>query len=128
VEAAPGLPPVMGHYDSLLRALRNLLRNAVEAVQSKHGPSGGSIALHARRSDEQIEIVVSDDGRGIPAEAIERIFEADYTLKAGGTGLGLAVVRQAVAAHDGHVRARARPGGGAEFIVRLPLRSAPDTH
>src|SRR5690606_6918899 len=118
---APDLPPVRGHYDPLLRALRNLLRNAVEAVQAKHGTSGGMILLAARRAGEQAEIVVADDGRGIPPDAIEHIFEADYTLKAGGTGLGLAVVRQAVAAHGGHVRARPRAGGGAEFVVRLPL-------
>ncbi len=118
---APDLPAVRGHYDPLLRALRNLLRNAVEAVQAKHGASGGMVRLAARRVGAQAEIVVGDNGRGIPADAIEHIFEADYTLKAGGTGLGLAVVRQAVAAHGGNVRARARAGGGAEFVVRLPL-------
>ena len=120
------LPSLLGYYDPLLRALRNLLRNAVEAVQSTHGSEGGMIMLRARRDGTYIEIVVADNGRGIPSEAIERIFEADYTLKAGGTGLGLAVVRHAVAAHEGHVRARARQGGGAEFVVRLPLRQAQD--
>ena len=124
LDVDPDLPALLGHYDSLLRAMRNLLRNAVEAVQSEHGESGGMVALSARRSGDGIEIVIADDGPGVPPEAIERIFEADYTLKAGGTGLGLAVVRQAVATHDGQVRARARDGGGAEFVVRLPLRAA----
>src|SRR5690606_20911539 len=91
-------------------------------VQAKYGADGGMIELRARRVGEEIEIIVGDNGRGIPPDAIERSFEPDYTLKAGGTGLGLAVVRQAVAAHDGHVRARSATGGGAEFVVRLPLR------
>lgn len=120
VDVDRALPTVRGHYDSLLRALRNLLRNAVEAVQARHGESGGSIELAARPAGDAIEIVVADDGRGIPEDALDRIFEADYTLKAGGTGLGLAVVRQAVAAHGGHVRAHARRGGGAVFVIRLP--------
>lgn len=120
IEVQPELPSVHGHYDPLLRALRNLVRNAVEAVQARHGATGGTIELSARRSGASIEIGVSDDGKGVPAEALEHIFEADYTLKAGGTGLGLAVVRQAVAAHGGHVRAQARRGGGATFVVRLP--------
>lgn len=122
LDIEPELPSLLGHYDPLLRALRNLLRNAVEAVQAKYGADGGMIELRARRVGEEIEIIVGDNGRGIPPDAIERIFEPDYTLKAGGTGLGLAVVRQAVAAHDGHVRARNATGGGAEFVVRLPLR------
>ncbi len=121
VEVELGLPSLQGHYDSLLRAMRNLLRNAVEAVQAKHGESGGAIELTARQLGDHIEILVADNGRGVPADALERIFEADYTLKAGGTGLGLAVVRQAVAAHGGHVRARASDSGGAVFSVRLPV-------
>lgn len=124
VDVEPALPSVRGYYDPLLRALRNLLRNAVEAVQARHGTTGGSIELSARRSGEDVEIVVTDDGKGVPAEALEHIFEADYTLKAGGTGLGLAVVRQAVAAHGGQVRARERRGGGATFIVRLPTHGS----
>ncbi|MGH7443468.1 MAG: sensor histidine kinase [Longimicrobiales bacterium] len=124
VDVEPTLPSVRGYYDPLLRALRNLLRNAVEAVQARHGTTGGSIELSARRSGEDVEIVVTDDGKGVPAEALEHIFEADYTLKAGGTGLGLAVVRQAVAAHGGQVRARERRGGGATFIVRLPTHGS----
>jgi signal transduction histidine kinase len=78
-------------------------------------------------ADGGIEVVIIDDGAGFPAGLAERIFEPDFTLKAGGTGLGLAVVRQIVSAHGGEVRARTVPDGGAEFTVRLPaapVRSA----
>jgi nitrogen fixation/metabolism regulation signal transduction histidine kinase len=123
VEVRADVAPLRGHYDPLLRAFRNLLRNAVEAVRARHGASGGRIELRVARTGDALEIVVADNGKGVPAGALERIFEADYTLKAGGTGLGLAVVRQAVAAHGGHVRVQPRDGGGAAFIVRLPLGS-----
>jgi signal transduction histidine kinase len=118
----PGTSPIRAYYDALLRAFRNLVRNAVEATAARGedarielavGPSGGGV-----------EVVVADNGAGIPDALLERIFEPDFTRKPGGTGLGLAVVRQTVLAHGGRVSARPRPGGGAEFIVQLP--GAPD--
>lgn len=127
VQAEPELPLVVGHYDALQRAFRNLIRNAVEAIAAR-GPraDGGRIAASAAFEHDRVVVRIADDGCGIPPEHVERIFEPDYTLKAGGTGLGLAVVRQAVLAHGGTVSARSRPGGGAEFEVRLPVRRAPN--
>ena len=80
-------------------------------------------------SDEtQIELVVEDDGPGIPPEQRERVFErfaridADRSRAAGGTGLGLAIVRQIAADHDGTVEIAESDLGGARFVVRLPAR------
>jgi signal transduction histidine kinase len=118
LEVAPGTVVIEAYHDALLRAFRNLIRNAVEAVESA---GGGRVDLAVAPWNEGgVEVVVSDTGRGIPEGVSERIFEPDYTLKAGGTGLGLAVVRQAIAAHGGRVEARRRVTGGAEFVVRLP--------
>jgi signal transduction histidine kinase len=118
LDVAPGTQVIEAFHDALLRAFRNLIRNAVEAVDSV---GGGRIDLSVAPWHEGgVEVVVSDTGRGIPEGVSERIFEPDYTLKAGGTGLGLAVVRQAIAAHGGRVEARRRASGGAEFVVRLP--------
>jgi signal transduction histidine kinase len=115
---APGTSTIVAHYDAVLRAFRNLLRNAVESVEGK---GGGRVDVRiATLADGGVEVVIADDGAGFPAGLAERIFEPDFTLKAGGTGLGLAVVRQIVSAHGGEVRARSLPGGGAEFTVRLP--------
>jgi two-component system nitrogen regulation sensor histidine kinase NtrY len=115
---APGTSTIVAHYDALLRAFRNLLRNAVESVEGK---GGGSIEVRiAPVADGGVEVLIADDGAGFPAGLAERIFEPDFTLKAGGTGLGLAVVRQIVTGHGGDVRARTLPSGGAEFTVRLP--------
>jgi signal transduction histidine kinase len=113
------VPLVRAHYDALQRAFRNLIRNAVEALVPERPPLIDVAVLHG---DAGIRIIIGDNGCGIPAERVERIFEPDFTLKAGGTGLGLAVVRQAVAAHGGTVYARARMDGGAEFIIDLPVR------
>ncbi|MBI4410416.1 MAG: hypothetical protein HY561_11950 [Gemmatimonadetes bacterium] len=148
-------PLVDGHYDALARALRNLIRNAVEAVAEKpegvrrievavRSTAGGAVvregpAARGRRAGQDgradsgavagagpwVEVVVADSGPGFPPDLEDRIFEPDFTTKSRGTGLGLALVRQAVAAHGGVVSARNRPGGGAEFVVRLPAAAEP---
>jgi signal transduction histidine kinase len=118
----PGdLPPIMGHYDSLVRAFRNLVRNAVEALDGV--PDAGlEVTAHlVDRSDGQwVEVRLRDNGPGLPADREDRIFEPDFTTKTRGTGLGLALVRQAVEADGGTISA-SNHDGGAEFRVRLPL-------
>jgi two-component system, NtrC family, nitrogen regulation sensor histidine kinase NtrY len=138
VHAAADMPLITAHYDALQRAFRNLIRNAIEAMAGAPpagAVAGAGVAGSERRHELRIElqhtgnrvvIAIADTGCGIPADSADRLFEPDFTLKAGGTGLGLAVVRQAVAAHGGVVSARSRPGGGAEFIVELPVRAAAD--
>lgn len=126
--APEALPMVDGHYEELLRAFRNLVRNAVEAMEGMDAPR--HIDIDIRVTDVEvdsswIEVAIADRGPGISARADERIFEPDYTTKSRGTGLGLALVRQAVRAHGGEVRARNREGGGAVFVVRLPARAVP---
>lgn len=81
---------------------------------SSEGPGQGGAG------DRWIEVRIADSGAGLPAGAAERIFEPDFSGKPGGTGLGLAVVRQVVSAHGGSVQAHSRVDGGAEFVVLLP--------
>jgi two-component system, NtrC family, sensor histidine kinase GlrK len=103
--------------------LDNLLSNAI-----KFTPRGGTIGIHARREREQLLLEVTDSGPGIPAEERNRIFEAFYQGKAPqgghvkGTGIGLSVVTEFVAAHSGSVEILEAKIGGALFRVRLPLR------
>jgi len=115
---------ITGHYEALQRALRNLLRNAVEAVQQGRG-TRVDVSVGAD-GEGIVEIVIADDGIGIPDGLTEAIFEPDRTLKAGGTGLGLAIVQQVITAHGGTVRARNREKG-AEFVVRLPAEPRGET-
>jgi len=125
VDAPASLPLVRAHYDALQRALRNLIRNAVEAIDAGADADAGAITASLRTAEGGVRITLEDTGCGIPADRVERLFEPDFTLKAGGTGLGLAVVRQAVAAHGGTVVARSRQERGAEFTVWLPLEPRP---
>lgn len=103
----------------------NLLSNAV-----KFTPSGREIKIRLTRDERSAEISISDTGDGIPEEFLPRIFEplqqaAGATGK-GGLGLGLAIVRQLVARHNGTIEARSKGlGKGARFVVRLPLASSP---
>lgn len=114
VEAA--LPALVGHYDTLLRALRNLVVNAREAQLNQGEP----IILLARRDDDWVVIEILDRGPGLPPEE-ERIWDSDFTTKPGGTGLGLQLVLETVRAHGGRVEAGNRPGGGAGFRIHLPV-------
>src|SRR5688572_932169 len=125
LQVSADVPLVHAHYDALQRAFRNLVRNAVEAIDEAREASptaAGEINVSITCEGAFVRVVISDTGCGIPPDRVDRLFEPDFTLKAGGTGLGLAVVRQAVAAHAGAVSARPRSGGGAEFTVMLPIR------
>ncbi|HYW06012.1 MAG TPA: HAMP domain-containing sensor histidine kinase, partial [Longimicrobium sp.] len=113
LRAPVDLPPVQAHYDALARAFANLLLNAGEATRH-HDPRPGAVQVVIRSADGWVEVRVLDTGPGIPPENLTRIWEPDFTTKARGTGLGLALVRQTVEAHGGQVSARNRAEGGAE--------------
>jgi signal transduction histidine kinase len=119
-----------GGDEALLRqALLNLARNAAEACALAAG--GGQVTVRGEivRSEEAgvQRICVGDNGPGIPADVLPKLFRPFFTTKAKGTGLGLAVVQKIIVQHGGHVEVRNRPEGGAEFIVTLPLpRGAPE--
>jgi signal transduction histidine kinase len=99
----------------LRQALDNLVRNAVEAT-----PQGGRVSLAARREGGGHVVEVRDTGRGVEPDHLPRIFDLYFTTKADGTGVGLAVTQQIVAAHGGTIEVDSRPGGGTAMIVRLP--------
>ena len=120
LESPPGLPPVLAHYDALFRAFRNLLRNAVDATEDVPEPG---IRIELRRDGEWVETRVEDNGAGLPPGDEQRIFEPDFTTKTRGTGLGLALVRQAVTGDGGTIDARSLDPGAA-FVIRLPIAGA----
>lgn len=110
--------PCMGDAAALERVLMNLLRNAID-----HG--GRNVVL--RVTGQVLE--VQDDGPGIPPDQRDRVFEPFYRLRpqSGGSGLGLNLVAEVVARHDGRVTIRSAPGGGTIVRVELGLRETPDT-
>jgi signal transduction histidine kinase len=101
------------------RVLFNLFWNAVRAM-----PKGGVIHVAARRRADQLEIVVRDDGPGIPLEILDRVFEPRVSTKSSG-GLGLHIVETIVKEAEGEVRVANHPAGGAEFTITIPLQQAP---
>jgi signal transduction histidine kinase len=118
----PATPRITGHYEPLRRAISNLLRNAVEA-----GPGSEGLVITVRPGGAQgAELRVIDHGPGVPAEIQERVFDPYVTGgKAGGTGLGLALVRQTIESHGGRVSHEPTPGGGATFVVTIPRAPRP---
>jgi len=106
---------LQGDPGQLRQVLVNLGLNAIEAM-----PEGGRLELRARRIDGHVEIEVEDTGTGIAPEDEPRVFSAFFTTKTGGTGLGLAVARDLVAAHGGSLSFRTARGRGTVFTARLP--------
>jgi signal transduction histidine kinase len=113
------LPPVSGDARALNQVFLNLLKNAAEALEGR----GGTVSVTGRREGGFVVIEVSDDGPGIPAADLERIFEPFYSTKSAGrgTGLGLSISRRIVEEHGGTIEARSEPGAGSTFRVALPL-------
>jgi PAS domain S-box-containing protein len=113
--------------DAVLRqAVYNLVQNAVEA-----SPSGSTVEVSAAVEERVLVLRISDRGPGIPAEIRARVFEPFFTtkpssVKTGGMGIGLALVRRSVEALGGTIEILDREGGGTEFVVRMPLGSGPD--
>jgi signal transduction histidine kinase len=118
-EAAPSLPPVAGDPERLRQVLLNLTRNAIEAMHER----GGRLTLRAKASkDDTVDVEVEDDGPGF-ADNLP-VFDAFFTTKDQGTGLGLSLVHRIVADHGGTVRVTSRPGRTC-FVVSLPVSARP---
>jgi len=117
------LPRVYGHNGALAGALSNVLLNAVDA-----SGENGRITVTAKAARvggrEAVRISVADNGKGIAADNLERIWEPYVTNKPGGTGLGLAIARQAIWAHDGTVNATSTLGSGTEIQFTIPANGA----
>ncbi len=127
-EILPDPPSVRADSDRITQVLLNLLDNA-----RRYTPSGGTITVGARPVGQQLEIWVSDTGRGIGQEDLSHIFERFYradrsrTGKTGGSGLGLSIVKAIIAAHGGQIGASSTLGQGTRVTFTLPLASPPST-
>jgi PAS domain S-box-containing protein len=123
---APELPPLRGDADRLRQVMTNLISNAI-----KYSPDGGTIMVSTVRAGAWSHVMIRDEGLGIEAEALERIF--DRFVRAGtrrdrqidGTGLGLPISRQIVELHGGRLWAESTPGSGSVFHVALPQAPPP---
>lgn len=108
--------PILGDSELLHRALSNLVLNAMDAM-----PEGGTLTVAATRAQDIVRISVADTGAGLTPEECERLFTPYYTTKQHGTGLGLAIVQTVIADHNGTIGVESVEGGGARFVIGLPL-------
>jgi len=111
------LSPIMGNQHNLQQVFLNLFLNAIQAM-----PDGGELRVTSNRQDSVVRIDVSDTGKGIPEEILEKIFDPFFTTKevGKGTGLGLSVSFGIIEKHHGTIRVENRVPKGANFIVTLP--------
>jgi signal transduction histidine kinase len=121
--ASENVPTVLGDADRLAQVLRNLLSNAF-----RHTPGDGRVEVRVSNSDQQIQVQVADTGSGITAEDLPHVFDRFYrgdrsrSRRGGGAGLGLAITRQLIAAHQGTVAVASQPGEGTTFTICLPIQ------
>jgi C4-dicarboxylate-specific signal transduction histidine kinase len=113
------LPPVMADRVQIQQVLLNLLVNAMDAMSSAVGPR--TLEVRAARLMAEVTVSVRDSGPGLHPKSTERIFEAFFTTKREGMGMGLAISRSIVEAHGGKMRATNNEGAGATFEFTLPL-------
>jgi signal transduction histidine kinase len=113
-------PPLLMLRRHVSETFINVLQNAREALEAR----GGNISVDVRcHEDQSIEVSIRDDGPGIPPEKLGRIFEAYYTTKEKGSGLGLATVKHNLELYGGRVRVESKLGKGARFILLFPAKT-----
>ena len=129
VDLQPDLPDLLVDARRLEQVLTNMVANAI-----KYTPTGGIIRASVSLNSASIKFQVSDNGRGIPREDLERIFEPFYRVThdsnetpVPGTGLGLALAKTLVELHGGHIWAESSPGKGSVFCFTIPLQGSGDT-
>ena len=120
-DLADGLPQVTTDRVQLQQVLMNLMLNGIEAM----GENGGELSIKSQlNGDAQLLISVTDAGVGLPGEDVDKIFNAFFTTKPQGTGMGLTITRSIVESHDGRIWATANSGRGTTFRFTLPIRTA----
>jgi nitrogen fixation/metabolism regulation signal transduction histidine kinase len=124
VRLADQLPQVDADKGQINQVVINLVENARDAIGKR---ADGRIAVSTRLGDagDRAMIVVEDNGPGVPSELKDKVFAPYFTTKhaKGGTGLGLAIVHRIVSDHGGRIAVSDAPGGGARFVIELPLRN-----
>jgi hypothetical protein len=118
LQKSADLPEVEHDSDQIHQVLLNLLLNAVQAMENP-----GTVQVEIAPRDSYACVIVTDTGRGIPAQNLSNIFRPFYTTKGNGTGLGLSLARRSVEDHQGKIEVSSVVGKGSQFTVLLPLRT-----
>lgn len=117
-DLAPQLPSLEADTAQLRQVILNIFLNAIEAM-----PEGGEVQVSTRaRDDEFVEIIIKDNGKGIPEGVLANIFQPFMTTKSKGSGLGLAICKRIIEEHGGTITAHALAGSGTQFTIVLPCK------
>jgi signal transduction histidine kinase len=122
LKASPGLPPILADHRGMEEVFTNLISNAIN-----YSPAGGNVTVYADWAGDHLEVKVCDQGVGIEAEEVPKIFDKFYRVKSPqtrhiiGTGLGLPIVKSVVEAHRGAIEVESQVGVGSTFRVLLPV-------
>ncbi len=117
VELSGTLPPVMGDPEQLKQVFFNIVKNAMEAMDT-----GGDLRITARTNDDFVTMLFADTGVGISQQEISRVFQPYYTSKESGHGLGMMVVQRIMRDHGGQIGIDSQPGRGTVISLRFPQR------
>jgi two-component system, LuxR family, sensor kinase FixL len=120
---ASALPAVKGDRVRLQQVLLNLLLNAMDAVRANPAVNR-LVTVRARHTGAAVKINVTDNGTGIPADHLPRLFTPFFTSKPSGLGMGLVISRSIIEEHGGQLSVHNEPAGGATFTIVLPVNGA----
>lgn len=109
---------IKGDKEKLMIALLNILVNAIEAVDK----TTGKLKIGTNVNGDDVNLIISDNGKGIPQQDINKLFEPFFTSKQGGTGLGLTATHTIISKHDGAIKVMSEINKGTSFIITLPLK------
>ncbi len=121
LDLSDDLPPVLMDMIQIEQVVLNLLRNAIEAIDDAQCPRREVTVRTNVSSNGRVEVTVCDTGPGLPAENVDRLFEAFFTTKSDGMGMGLSISRSIVEAHGDQLQAAINPDGGAAFHFALSV-------
>jgi signal transduction histidine kinase len=119
LELGASLPQVKGDRIHLQQVMLNVMLNAVDALE-RNLPGNRQLTIRTEFSNGEVRVSIIDNGPGIPADKLDRVFDAFYSTKTHGLGMGLSIARTILAAHGGQVWASNNPGGGATLQFGLP--------
>ena len=125
-ELAPALPMVLADRVQLQQVILNLVMNGIEAMQTVTGRPRQLVIRSEHNEARQVLVAVEDCGVGISVEPAERLFNALFTTRSGGMGMGLAICRSIIEAHGGRISAANNAGSGATFQFTLPAHQEAD--
>jgi signal transduction histidine kinase len=116
--AADDVPEICVDPDQMKQVFMVILNNAIESM-----PEGGQLAISMSRQNELMHISISDTGVGIPGDKVDKVFDAFFTTKSTGSGLGLNIASQIITNHKGSIYIESKVGVGSTFVINLPITS-----